>query len=101
MMDKDYRDSKRCMIDDFELGKYIYNKCKDIMPMAYEGGSFDNINERMRFLKYDHPGAKFAPHCDGTFPRSKTERSVITMQIYLNEGMKGGETTFFSDAFPK
>ncbi len=100
VMNKNSRDSKRCMIDDTELSKYIYNKCKDIMPMACEGGLLDNVNERMRFLKYDHPGASFKPHCDGNFMRSNNERSLITMQIYLNEEMEGGATTFYSDVFP-
>jgi len=100
VMNKEYRDSKRCMIDDPDLGRHIYNKCKDIMPMACEGGLLDNVNERMRFLKYDQPGANFRPHCDGNFTRSNTERSVITMQIYLNEEMEGGATTFYSDVFP-
>ena len=87
------------MVDDIDLANLIFEKCKNIMPLAYEGAHLVGVNERMRFLKYDHPGAKFEAHCDGSFPRSNLERSLITLQIYLDEHMEGGETTFFDDAF--
>jgi len=100
VMDKRYRDSKRVMIDDVNLAGYIFEKCKDNIPSAFEGGLLLEVNERMRFLKYDHPGAKFAKHCDANFPRKSNEESLITMQIYLNEGFEGGETTIFDEIFP-
>jgi predicted 2-oxoglutarate/Fe(II)-dependent dioxygenase YbiX len=53
------------------------------------------LNERLRFLRYD-PGQKFVPHLDGQYrhPDGSGERSFITVELYLNEGFKGGETTF-------
>ena len=37
----------------------------------------------------------FRPHFDGTYTRpDNSERSYITIQLYLNEGFKGGNTTF-------
>jgi len=59
------------------------------------------MNERFRFLKYDEPGNKFAAHCDGVYSKSHWEATTITIQYYLNEGMKGGATTFFHDKFEK
>ncbi len=39
-------------------------------------------------------GDFFKPHCDGCY----SELSLITIQIYLNEGFSGGETTFLSES---
>ena len=51
----------------------------------------------MRFLKYG-AGGYFATHLDGQYRRPDgSERSFLTIQIYLNEGMEGGETTFFKE----
>lgn len=99
IIDKGYRDSKRVMIDDVNLAKYFLQRCEKFMPRAYEGGLLLSMNERFRFLKYDEPGNKFAPHCDGCYFRNDYEITTITVQYYLNEGMKGGETTFFHDSF--
>merc|ERR1712048_246728 len=57
------------------------------------------MNERFRFLKYSEPGQKFASHMDGCYEKNSQERTVVTIQFYLNEGMKGGATTFFDDSF--
>jgi hypothetical protein len=51
------------------------------------------INERFRCYRYT-PGQRFALHADGTFARSREERSLLTFLIYLNQGMSGGETAF-------
>jgi hypothetical protein len=99
IMDKEYRDSKRVMIDDVNLAKYFLQRCEKFLPRAYQGGVLLSMNERFRFLKYDQPGNKFAKHCDGCYWRNDYEITTITIQYYLNEGMKGGETTFFHDSF--
>lgn len=88
------------MADDFETAEYLFKRCKNLVPRACEGGLLLSINERLRFLKYDEPGNNFVKHCDGSFPRNTYEKSVITIQFYLNEDMEGGETTFFDDCFP-
>jgi len=59
-----YRDSKRMTIDDPETSDYIMTKSKDKMPLAYEGAILSAINRKLKFLKYDHEGAKFGKHCD-------------------------------------
>lgn len=54
------------------------------------------VNERFRFLKYS-AGQYFKPHFDGTYKRPDgRSRSMVTIQIYLNEGMEGGTTTILS-----
>ncbi len=43
-------------------------------------------------------GDYFKPHCDGCYSRPDgSELRLITIQIYLNEGFRGGETTFLSE----
>jgi predicted 2-oxoglutarate/Fe(II)-dependent dioxygenase YbiX len=55
------------------------------------------FNERLRFLRYD-PGTYFAPHMDGSYERDDPshpkygEKSLVTAQIYLNQGFEGGAT---------
>ena len=54
------------------------------------------VNERFRFLRYDQ-GMFFKPHFDGAYvvPNSEPlQETKITLQLYLNEGFKGGSTTF-------
>mmetsp|Transcript_13551 Transcript_13551/g.11612 ORF Transcript_13551/g.11612 Transcript_13551/m.11612 type:complete len:163 (+) Transcript_13551:56-544(+) len=87
VMDKDYRDSKRVMIDDIGLAEYLTERCYEYLPRAYEGGMLDRMNERFRFLKYAKPGQKFAPHIDGCYCKNDLERTAVTVQFYLNEGM--------------
>ena len=55
------------------------------------------LNERLRFLKYS-PGQYFKPHFDGSYRRPDgSEQSFVTVQLYLNQGMAGGDTTFLSN----
>jgi hypothetical protein len=57
------------------------------------------LSEKLKYLKYDTPGAKFEQHYDACCYKSPTERSVFSMQWYLNDGMEGGQTTFFNERF--
>ena len=51
-------------------------------------------------MKY-HPGDFFRMHKDGVFTRENGEKSSITLLFYLNEGYKGGKTTFYKPASNK
>ena len=84
------------MLDDESITDYLYEKCKLFAPAAFGGAVLNGVNERLRFLKYDHAGADFKQHVDGMFIRGN-EQSLITLQIYLNDKMKGGCTTFYDD----
>src|SRR5690349_6648426 len=48
----------------------------------------------MRFTKYEE-GDFFKPHKDGNFCRNDNERSIFTLQIYLNDKFEGGNTEFY------
>jgi len=95
-----YRDSQRLMIDNKDFSKILFKRIGHLLPqtLPYFGKELKlvEINERFRFLRYD-PGDQFKPHCDGTYERSDGSAFTrITLQIYLNEGFKGGETTFLN-----
>ncbi|CAF0911396.1 unnamed protein product [Rotaria sp. Silwood1] len=78
----DVRNNDRCIIDDVNMANILFEL---------------GLNERLRFLRYD-PGQQFKGHMDGVYQRSdgSGEISCITIQLYLNDNYKGGETTFIS-----
>jgi predicted 2-oxoglutarate/Fe(II)-dependent dioxygenase YbiX len=51
------------------------------------------LNERFRYYRY-RKGQQFDWHMDGAYMRANGERSLFTLMFYLNEGFKGGDTTF-------
>ena len=54
-----------------------------------------------RFLRYA-PGQYFRPHMDGTYERPDgSETSYLTIQLYLNGGFEGGQTSFLSSTAGK
>lgn len=91
---KGYRDGYRVMIDDREFVQHLLQRISSHLPASFEDEKLLEINERLRFLRYDK-GDQFQPHCDASFGRpDHSARTLITLQIYLNENFKGGETTF-------
>lgn len=91
-----YRDGERVMIDDKEFVKILQSRIQSFLPEKFENRRFLEINERLRFLCYS-PGGQFKAHSDASYVRSDyTARTLITLQIYLNEGFDGGETTFLN-----
>ncbi|CAF2806600.1 unnamed protein product [Rotaria sp. Silwood2] len=89
------RNNDRCMINDVAMAQTIFERIKTYLPNVFKNHQLVGLNERLRFLRYD-PGQKFEKHLDGTYYRDdgSLERSYITIQLYLNEGFQGGETTF-------
>lgn len=92
----DIRNNSRCIIDDEVLADKIFQRIKKYIPSEFKGKQVVSLNERLRFLRY-HPGERFEPHFDGCYIRENGERTYITVQLYLNEGAKGGETRMFGD----
>merc|ERR1712137_378290 len=91
------RKSDRCIIDSQLLADVIFHRVQPFLPKRFQGETLINLNERLRFLRYD-AGGFFRPHCDGFYVRPDgSEISLITMQLYLNGGFEGGETTFLFD----
>ncbi|XP_060601017.1 uncharacterized protein LOC132754407 [Ruditapes philippinarum] len=96
-MMKDVRNNTRCIWDSFEEADKIWQRIKQFIPDKWRNREVMGLNERLRFLKYN-PGEYFAPHMDGMYMRENGERSFVTIQLYLNQGFKGGSTTFMSFA---
>ncbi|XP_022097257.1 uncharacterized protein LOC110982847 [Acanthaster planci] len=89
----DYRNNQRCLIDTTELASIFWERLAEFIPQTIRGYQALGLNERLRFLRYD-PGEYFKPHFDGCYERENGEISLVTVQIYLNEGFSGGSTTF-------
>ncbi|XP_055998112.1 uncharacterized protein LOC125683003 [Ostrea edulis] len=91
----DVRNSSRNIWDSKKEAKKILKRIRDYLPETWNGGKLVELNERLRFLRYD-PGEYFKPHMDGSYKRDNGDESQITVFIYLNEGFVGGSTTFLS-----
>jgi hypothetical protein len=93
-----FRKGLRFMIDDKQLVSKLWSRICDQIPNTFKSHKVCGLNERLRFLRYDS-GDFFKPHCDACYSRPDgLELSLITIQIYLNEGFSGGETTFLSES---
>lgn len=91
----DVRNNARNIWDSKEEAANILQRIQDYLPKEWKGRKLVELNERLRFLRYN-PGEYFKPHFDGSYVRANGDMSYITVQIYLNEGFKGGSTTFLN-----
>ncbi len=89
----DVRNNTRVVFDDVPLAKLVFDRLAGAIPRTLCGMRAVGANERFRCYRYE-PGQRFAPHYDGSFARSSTERSLLTLMVYLNEGFVGGDTAF-------
>lgn len=87
------RNNSRVMFDDLRLAAELYDRILPHIPQSLLRMRAVGVNERFRCYRYT-PGQRFALHHDGTYARSRDERSLLTFLIYLNQGMAGGETAF-------
>ena len=84
------------MIVDKELAADLFNRVKQYIPAMINGFKVVGLNDHFRFSKY-HPGGKFDVHKDGFNQDSQGNRSVWTLNIFLNRDFDGGETVFYYD----
>lgn len=99
----------RAVVDDMELADVLYDRvvgALEDIPELWERFSeaswtqknsnvpikATRLNSKFHFLKYGF-GDFTVPLRDGQFT-SGEEKSFITMQVYLNDGFKGGLTSF-------
>tara|TARA_B100000459_G_scaffold108535_1_gene63010 strand:- start:10 stop:456 length:447 start_codon:yes stop_codon:yes gene_type:complete len=99
-MQRDKRQSDRVMVDAPGLASQICERLRVALPETTTDSygarwRLVGLNERLRFLKYSQPGDFFYVHTDGYFPRTKNERSFVTVLLYLNEGYRGACTTIY------
>ena len=93
-MRPDVRNNKRVMFDDLALAAALHARVASTVPARLCGRRPVGVNERFRCYRYE-PGQRFAPHFDGAFVRSATERSELTFMVYLNDDFTGGKTAFW------
>ena len=80
--------------DDPQLADKLWNRIKRLLPSVYQGGLISNMNTHFRYSKYE-PGMQFERHRDGINQDQNGNRSVCTLNIFLNDNFDGGETDFF------
>lgn len=93
-MRPDVRNNTRVMFDDLDLAASLHARIAPTAPARLCGRRLAGVNERFRCYRYE-PGQRFAPHYDGAFERSSTERSELTFMVYLNDDFTGGKTAFW------
>ena len=77
------------------LNELLWNRLHHIIPTHVHGKPVCGLNDHFRFSKY-HKGQFFDIHKDGINQDSKGNMSALTLNIFLNEDFKGGETDFFN-----
>ncbi|KNC98030.1 oxidoreductase [Spizellomyces punctatus DAOM BR117] len=91
---KQIRNCLRWLNDDASLADCVLQRLRDVLPLTWSGRTLSRLNNQLKFLRYSK-GHYFKPHFDGEYTTPDgSETSFITVQIYLNEGFSGGETTF-------
>ena len=95
-----YRDNDRAVVDDPGLARALFNRMRSALPARVvnrHGGTWRlvGLNERFRFCRYTG-GQCFRVHRDGAHAPSSERRSLLTVQIYLDEGFEGGHTRFYA-----
>jgi prolyl 4-hydroxylase len=94
VMRPDVRNNDRVMFDDHVLAGRLFEAVRPHVPERLEGEwTLVGANERLRCYRY-RVGQHFAPHFDGSFVRSRNERSLLTFLVYLNGCERGGSTRF-------
>jgi len=58
------------------------------------------LNECWRLAKY-FPGDVFQSHIDASFQKNSNERSMYTVNIYMNDEFEGGSTRFYKSSDEK
>lgn len=92
-MRPDIRNNARAMVDAPQRTAEIWSRLVRDIPPVLEGRRAIGLNERFRFYRYG-AGQLFAPHTDGCHRRPNGDESLLTLMVYLNGGMRGGETKF-------
>lgn len=84
----------RVILDDEQLAAKLYKRLYKFIPKTVDGKRVVGLNSVFRFSKYIR-GGDFKMHKDGVNQDSKGNRSILTLNIFLNDNFEGGETDFF------
>ncbi len=96
-----YRDNDRLVLDDPALAASLFAELRAFLPQRLvdrDGVAWAvcGLNERFRLCRY-RDGQGFRIHRDGAHAPSPAERSLLTLQVYLDDaaGFVGGHTRFY------
>lgn len=84
---------KRIVLIDNDLCDVIFNRIKHLLP---NDKTYKRCNEYFRIAKYN-TGGEFKIHRDGINQDKYGNRSYLTLNIFLNDNLEGGETDFYND----
>lgn len=86
----------RVILINQELSQKLFQRLqqKIDLPEYFDGHKIICLNDHFRFSKY-HPGNEFGIHKDGINQDTRGNRSIMTLNIFLNDQFTGGETDFF------
>jgi len=95
-----YRGNLRLMAKDIRMAQLLWERLQPHVPetvQCEEGHDWKavGLNEMWRLSKY-FAGTRFQRHCDTNFERSQNQRSMYTVNIYLNDKFQGGKTRFYT-----
>lgn len=98
---KDYRGNLRLLAKDEELTKALFARLQGFLPKFLEEGGqryeLVSLNPLLRLAKY-YPPSCFKAHVDAYYDNALSEKSMYTVNIYLNGGeFQGGTTRFYLD----
>lgn len=96
VISRDIRNNERVIFEDRPLADMLFDRIRSQAPAEIHGMTLVGANEMFRCYRYK-PGMRFAPHADGPFVRNDNEQSFYSFLVYLNDGFKGGATTFFTN----
>jgi len=96
-----YRGNQRLQVIDRSTAEKLWERLKPHVPEFLQDPVYHDkkwravgLNEKFRLSKY-FPGDKFNSHVDASFARNRTERSMYTVNVYLNCGFQAGRTRFY------
>ena len=84
------RHNSRVVVFDQDLANVTWGRVRHRVPQTLVGLTPVGANECIRFYGYT-VGDFFKPHQDTDFMRSRLERSLLSIVVYLNSDYDGGE----------
>lgn len=97
-----YRDNDRQVWDDGDFASRLFAELSSLLPVeitAADGSAWSlcGLNSRFRFCRY-RGGQGFRIHQDGAHEPAADRRSILTLQVYLDDdpARVGGQTRFYA-----
>lgn len=106
-VDAGRRNNTRVWFDDFDLAAHLFRALRAPVTALVRGPALLHLfrnqhatscESTFRGYRY-RVGERFAPHVDATFVADDGTRTLLTVLVYLNDDVDGGETRFPDDNF--